>query len=99
MVKGLLKEGGYIAGSVPNKESIFQKELNQKIYFWIDNPPHHFLRFSKFPLEKVLNFSGFKYVEVYKLDCLFIEPFPYLEKKLFGNKEMDLVYIFRLKYE
>jgi SAM-dependent methyltransferase len=47
MVKGLLKEGGYIAGSVPNKESIFQEELNQKIYFWIDNLLHHFLRFSK----------------------------------------------------
>jgi len=85
MVKGLLKEGGYIAGSVPNRESIFQKELNQKIYFWIDNPPHHFLRFSKSSLEKTLNFSGFKEVEVYKLDFPFIELFPYLEKKLFGN--------------
>ncbi len=61
--------------------------------------PYNFLRFLKSSFEKVLNFSGFKYVEVYKLDCLFVEPFPYLEKKLFGNKEMDLVYIFRLKYE
>jgi len=85
MVKGLLKEGGYIAGSVPNRESIFQKELNQKIYFWVDNPPHHFLRFSKSSLEKALNFSGFKDVEVYKLDFPFMELFPYLEKKLFGN--------------
>jgi len=85
MVKGLLKEGGYIAGSVPNRESIFQKELNQKIYFWIDNPPHHFLRFSKSSLEKALNFSGFKDIEVYKLDFPFIELFPYFEKKLFGN--------------
>ena len=85
MVKGLLKEGGYIAGSVPNRESIFQKELHQKIYFWIDNPPHHFLRFSKSSLEKAFNFSGFKDVEVYKSDFPFIELFPYLEKKLFGN--------------
>jgi hypothetical protein len=51
----------------------------------VDYPPHHFLRFSKSSLEKALNFSGFKDVEVYKLDSPFIELFPYLEKKLFGN--------------
>jgi hypothetical protein len=51
----------------------------------MDYPPHHFLRFSKSSLEKTLNFSGFKEVEVYKLDFPFIELFPYLEKKLFGN--------------
>jgi 2-polyprenyl-3-methyl-5-hydroxy-6-metoxy-1,4-benzoquinol methylase len=83
MVKGLLKEGGYIAGSVPNRERLFV-EISWK-YFHGDHPPHHFLRFSKSSLEKVLNFSGFKDVEVYKLDCPFIELFPYLEKKLFGN--------------
>ena len=51
------------------------------------SPPHHFLRFSKSSLEKALNFSGFKdvEVEVYKLDSPFIGLFPYLEKKLFGN--------------
>jgi SAM-dependent methyltransferase len=79
MVKGLLKEGGYIAGSVPNRESMFIE------IFYTDYPPHHFLRFSKPSLEKALSFSGFKYIEVYKLDFPFIELFPYLEKKLFGN--------------
>jgi hypothetical protein len=83
MVKGLLKEGGYIAGSVPNRERLFE-EIGWK-YFHGDHPPHHFLRFSKSSLEKALNFSGFKDVEVYKLDFPFIELFPYLEKKLFGN--------------
>jgi hypothetical protein len=82
MVKGLLKEGGYIARSVPNRESVFIEIFRDN---YIDNPPHHFLRFSKSSLEKVLNFSGFKDVEVYKLDFTFIELFPYLEKKLFGN--------------
>ena len=85
MVKGLLKEVGYIAGSVPNREGVYMKEMCQKIYPWGDYPPHHFLRFSKSSLEKALNFSGFKDVEVYKLDSSFIELFPYLEKKLFGN--------------
>ncbi len=83
MVRGLLKEGGYIAGSVPNRERLFV-EIGWK-YFHGDHPPHHFLRFSKSSLEKALNFSGFKDIEVYKLDFPFIELFPYLEKKLFGN--------------
>ena len=83
MVKGLLKEGGYIAGSVPNRERLFV-EIDWK-YYDFDYPPHHFLRFSKSSLEKALNFSGFKEVEVYKLDFPFIGPFPYLEKRLLGD--------------
>jgi len=83
MVKGLLKEGGYIAGSVPNRERLFV-EIGWK-YFHGDYPPHHFLRFSKSSLEKALNFSGFKDIEVYKLDFPFIELFPYLEEKFLGN--------------
>jgi 2-polyprenyl-3-methyl-5-hydroxy-6-metoxy-1,4-benzoquinol methylase len=82
MVKRLLREGGYIAGSVPNRESMFIELLR---YNHGDYPPNHFLRFSKSSLEKALNFSGFKDIEVYKLDSPFIELFPYLEKKLFGN--------------
>ena len=84
MVKGLLKEGGYIAGSVPNRERLFV-EIDWKDPFHWDYPPHHFLRFSKSSLEKALNLAGFKDIEVYKLDSPFIELFPYLEKKLFGN--------------
>jgi len=84
MVKELLKEGGYIAGSVPNRERLFA-EIDWKDRFHWDYPPHHFLRFSKFSLEKALNFSGFKDVEIYELYLPFIGLFPYLEKKLFGN--------------
>jgi SAM-dependent methyltransferase len=82
MVKGLLKEGGYIAGSVPNRESVFIELFR---YNHGDYPPNHFLRFSKHSLEKSLNSVGFKDIKVYKLDFPFIELFPYLEKKLFGN--------------
>jgi 2-polyprenyl-3-methyl-5-hydroxy-6-metoxy-1,4-benzoquinol methylase len=84
-VKGLLKEGGYIAGSVPNRESFFVKELCQRIYTWIDNPPHHFLRFSKFSLQKSLEINGFTQVEVFKTNYPFVEFFPFIEKKIFGN--------------
>lgn len=83
MVIGLLREGGFIAGSVPNRERLFV-EMDWK-YFHEDYPPHHFLRFSKSSLEKALNLAGFKDIEVYKLDFPFIELFPHLEKKLFGN--------------
>jgi len=83
MAKGLLKEGGYIAGSVPNRERLFV-EIDWK-YFHGDHPPHHFLRFSKYSLEKALNFSGFKDVEVYKSDLPLPTLSAYLEKKLFGN--------------
>jgi len=83
MVKGLLKEGGYIAGSVPNRERLFV-EIDWK-YFHGDYPPHHFLRFSKSSLEKALNFIGFKDVEVYKSSLPLPAFFGYLEKKLFGN--------------
>ncbi len=83
MVKGLLKEGGYIAGSMPNRERLFV-EMDWKYFHW-DYPPHHFLRFSKSSLEKALNFSGFKDIEVYKFDSPFIDLFPYLEKILFGD--------------
>ncbi len=82
MVKGLLREGGYIAGSVPNIESMFVKIIRDNHG---DYPPHHFLRFSNSSLEKALNFYGFKHIEVYKLDFTLIELFTYLEKKLFGN--------------
>ena len=36
-------------------------------------------------LEKALNFSGFKDVEVYKLDFPFMELSPYLEKNFLGT--------------
>jgi SAM-dependent methyltransferase len=83
MVKGLLKEGGYIAGSVPKRGRLYV-EIGWKYFDW-DYSPHHFLRFSKSSLEKALNFAGFKDIEVYKLDFPFAELFLYLEKKHLGN--------------
>jgi len=83
MVKGLLKEGGYIAGSVPNRESMFIELLRYDHV--CDYPPHHFLRFSKPSVEKALNFVGFKDIDIYELDFTFVGLFPYIEKKLFGN--------------
>jgi len=85
MVRDLLKPGGYIAGSVPNRESLFLIYLYQRIISYIDNPPHHFLRFSAKALENTLKLCGFSDVEVYKTDFTKEELSFYLEKKFFGR--------------
>jgi SAM-dependent methyltransferase len=83
MVKGLLKEGGYIAGSVPNRER-FLREIYWKILH-SDHPPHHFLRFSRRSLENALKLSGFENAHVYIMDFTFDEIYPYVEMKLLGR--------------
>jgi 2-polyprenyl-3-methyl-5-hydroxy-6-metoxy-1,4-benzoquinol methylase len=83
MVKGLLKEGGYIAGSVPNRER-FLREIYWKISH-ADHPPHHFLRFSRRSLENTLKLSGFEDAHVYIMDFTFDEIYPYVEMKLLGR--------------
>jgi hypothetical protein len=83
MVKGLLKEGGYIAGSVPNRER-FLREIYWKISH-ADHPPHHFLRFSRRSLENALKLSGFENAHVYIIDFTFDEIYPYVEMKLLGR--------------
>ncbi len=84
IVRELLKPGGCIAGSVPNRESILIN-LHRKLQPWIDFPPHHFLRFSKEALENTLKICGFKEIEVYKTDFPREELPVYLEKKLLGD--------------
>jgi SAM-dependent methyltransferase len=84
MVKGLLKEGGYIAGSVPNRESMFV-EIDWNDYNW-DYPPHHFLRFSKFSLYRAFKNCGFTNIEVYILKYPYSKFISRIEKKLLrGN--------------
>jgi len=83
MVRELLKEGGYIAGSVPNRERLFNK-IDWKYFYW-DYLPHHFLRFSEKALKTTLEIVGFKNVKAFKLDFPKEELPPYIEKKLFGN--------------
>lgn len=79
MIKDLLKEEGWIAGSVPNRERLF-KEIDWK-YFHVDHPPHHFLRFSQSALKKTLEISGFKGVNVMRFDFPKENLPTYIEKK------------------
>ncbi len=58
-VKKLLKDGGYIAGSVPNRDS-YIVILNGRKCGKSDYPPHHFLRFNIVALENAFIRAGFK---------------------------------------
>lgn len=62
-VKHLLKNGGYIVGSVPNRER-FLAELDWKIFMG-DFPPPHLTRWSKDVLEWFLKKAGFDNIECY----------------------------------
>lgn len=58
-IKSMLKPGGYIAGSVPNRNGFITK-LFRRAEPMIDLPPHHFLRFSNYSLKKLLESMGYK---------------------------------------
>jgi len=85
MIKELLKNEGYIAGSVPNRNRLFA-EIDWK-YYPGDYPPHHFLRFSKESLQKALTMNSFTNVKIFATDYPYKEIFHHLEKKIFGNVE------------
>ncbi len=85
MAKDLLNHEGYVAGSVPNRESFFEINIYQKIFHWVDNPPHHFLRFSEEALKNTLKLIGFSKVQVHRLDFPKKELPAYIEKMLFGR--------------
>jgi len=57
-VKELLKEGGWIAGCVPNGERKVAK-IQHKLYDW-DYPPHHFTWWSRDALKIFFKMNGFK---------------------------------------
>jgi len=64
-IKSILKKGGYVAGSVPNRDRWIIDETE-----W-DYPPHHLLRFSKKSLQTTLSVAGFSNIEVVSLDFSF----------------------------
>jgi 2-polyprenyl-3-methyl-5-hydroxy-6-metoxy-1,4-benzoquinol methylase len=82
MVKGLLREGGYIAGSVPNRETVLFESLWK--YTYVDLPPHHFLRFSQKSLENAIKLSGFEDPNVFAI-LTYELLYYYIEIKLLGR--------------
>ncbi len=92
MVKELLKDSGYIAGSVPNNESIFWEEVHRK-NSWGDYPPHHFLRFSRKALYNTLKIAGCQNIEVLPVEIPQQEFYVFVERKLFGNLDRLKVWL------
>ncbi len=66
-VKTLLKDGGYVAGSVPNRESLLTKLAKRGSCG--DFPPYHFLRFSKKALMNALKSKGFNEIYISDTRC------------------------------
>jgi len=64
LIKRILKPNGWIAGSVPNRNSWLQRKLYQQVFKDIDHPPHHFLRFSKRSLYFLLKELGFSNITI-----------------------------------
>lgn len=82
--KKMLQNGGYIAGSVPNRDSWFMK-IERKI-FQADNPPHHFLRFSLHSLTQVLRRLNYHEILIFPISLPISEISFYLQVFLLGDK-------------
>ena len=89
MVKELLKEGGYLAGSVPNRERLLAKEAEWK-YLDGDFPPHHFFRFSQQSLNLLLKLAGFSEILLYVPEYPLSQLFPTVWRKIVGKLDKNL---------
>ncbi len=85
IIKSMLKPGGYIAGSVPNRDSWMIKPV-RKIYPKRDRPPHHFLRFSKIALIYTFQSIGLKEVFVTSTPVKISDLTPIFQTLLIGNR-------------
>ena len=82
-VKRLLKPGGYIAGSVPNRESFITEINGRRLCKW-DFPPNHFLRFSKHSLLNLLQ-STFSHSVVFPIKLSLYEYIDMIVILIFGK--------------
>jgi len=63
-IYGLLKEDGYIIGTVPNRNSFLTKRAPES---YVDYPPNHFFRFSAGSIKNLLQEVNFKNIEITSL--------------------------------
>jgi SAM-dependent methyltransferase len=59
----LLSPGGWIAGTVPNRDRLFKTGRSPREFFW-DFPPHHFLWFNTTALASALRQARFQDIRV-----------------------------------
>ena len=82
-IKKILNNGGYIAGSVPNRERLFVN-LDREL-FSADFPPHHFLWFSKDVLKNLFLRNGFNRIELYPANLNLLKLSGWVESILLGR--------------
>lgn len=85
-VNRMLKTGGYIAGSVPNRESWVHNKVYRELYHQVDHPPHHFLRFSKKALYNIFKFLEYTQIFISPTPIKILHLTSYLQVLLTGNK-------------
>lgn len=78
-VKKLLEAGGWIAGSVPNRDRLIIRRE------WQDYPPGHFLYFSERSLRNLLDRHGFTNISVCSDGFRVADLGLYLENQLLGG--------------
>jgi 2-polyprenyl-3-methyl-5-hydroxy-6-metoxy-1,4-benzoquinol methylase len=82
IIKSLLNQNGYIAGSVPNSKNIF-KGLG-------GYPPHHFLWFNKDSLYNFFKINGFKNIKIYFVESDIKELSSVTQALIMGNVGLKL---------
>ena len=83
-IKSMLKPGGYIAGSCPNRDS-WMWRMGRKISKG-DFPPHHFLRFSEEALGNFYKRMGFTDIFIDPTRVKISELTPYFQVLITGNR-------------
>lgn len=90
-VKNLLRKGGWIAGSVPNRDRFIIKREFQ------DYPPCHFLYFSEQALRNLLERHGFSSIKFYSKNYKVTDLGIYLETQLLSNSGNSIKKIIKKK--
>lgn len=86
--QALLKSGGVLAGSVPNRERPLAEQTRELSAG--DFPPHHFLWFSKPVLQNYLYSRGFADVQVLPIHLKLSESAAYFEHNLIRGKTRSI---------
>ncbi|MEM3872043.1 MAG: class I SAM-dependent methyltransferase [Nitrososphaeria archaeon] len=85
-IKSMLKPNGYIVLSVPNRESLLNRKLYRELLYSTDNPPHHFLRFSKNTLENIFRKLGFEEILICQTPVKISDAILYLQMTITSPK-------------
>lgn len=83
LIKQILKPGGWVVGTVPNRERPWANRERKNLQT-SDVPPHHFLWFNKNSLINIFSYQGFK-IKNYSVPVNIFSFSAYLESLIFGN--------------